>query len=246
MRAHTTRIVLVLAVGLLALAGVTAAQGQPAPLGIVPQPTPQPLTVNIWTDKSSYLIGETMTIFFSVNQAAYIYIYDIQPDGIVRLIFPNAYSQANFVSAGTHSLPDGMYKFTVAPPAGTEQLQIFASPVNLGLAPSSFGEPYPMAGSNPGSASNQIQAQIMGIVPEPAWATGWTSFTIHAQGYGYPPPASYPAPPSFFPPFFGYPGGTWYYENGAWHYGVPNSGWYWSFGSDGRWHFRIVFHFGGD
>ncbi len=244
MKNHATRIGILLVVGLIAASGLAVGQGNAAPLGIVPQPTPQPLTVNLWTDKSSYAVGETVTIFFSVSQPAFIYVYDIQPDGIVRLIFPNAYSQANFVSAGTHSLPDGLYKFTVAPPIGTEHLQIFASPVNLGLAPPYFGEPFPMAGSDPGSASGQIQAQILGIVPEPVWATAWTSFAIYQQTYGYNPPG-YFFPP-FYPPFFGYPGGTWYYEGGEWHFGTPSSGWYWYFGSDGKWHLRIVFHFGGD
>ncbi len=249
MKNHATRIGILLVIGVITASGLAVADGNigsVAPLGVIPQPTPQPLTVNIWTDKSSYMIGETLTIFFSVSQAAFIYIYDIQPDGIVRLVFPNAYSRRNFVSTGTHSLPDGRYKFTVAPPTGTEHLQIFASPVDLGLAPPYFGEPFPMAGSDSGSASSQIQARIMGIVPEPVWATGWASFTIHQQSYGYyQPPGRFSYPP-FYPPFFGSPGGTWYWENGEWHFGVPHSGWYWCFGPDGKWYFRIVFHFGGD
>jgi len=238
MKTHATRLGVLLVIGLIAASGLAVAQESVAPLGIMPEPTPQPLTVSVWTDKSNYAIGETLTIFFSVSQAAFIYIYDIQPDGIVRLIFPNAYSQANFVSAGAHSLPNGMYKFTVAPPTGTEHLQIFASPVDLGLSPPYFGEPFPMAGSSPGSASVQIQVQIQGIVPEPVWATAWTSFTIYQQTYGYYQ-QSY-----FYPPFMGYPGGTWYYLGGQWHCGIPSSGWYWYFGFDGIWHLRIVFHFG--
>jgi hypothetical protein len=238
MKTHATRLGVLLVIGLITASGLAVAQGNVAPLGIIPEPTPQPLTVSVWTDKSNYTVGETLTIFFSVSQAAFIYIYDIQPDGIVRLIFPNAYSQANFVSAGTHSLPNGMYKFTVAPPTGTEHLQIFASPVDLGLAPPYFGEPFPMAGGDTGSASVQIQVQILGIVPEPVWATAWTSFTIHQQTYGYYPQGY------FYPPFMGYPGGTWYYLGGQWHLGIPSSGWYWYFGFDGRWHLRIVFHFG--
>ncbi len=248
MKNHATRIGILLVIGVITASGLAIANGNigsVAPLGVIPQPTPHPLTVNVWTDKSSYMIGETITIFFSVSQAAFIYIYDIQPDGIVRLVFPNAYSQGNFVSAGAHSLPDGRYKFTVAPPTGTEHLQIFASPVDLGLAPPYFGEPFPMAGSNPGSASSQIQAKILGIVPEPLWATGWASFTIYQQTYGYYPPGYY-SYPSFYPPFFGFPGGTWYYEDGEWHFGVPGSGWYWYFGPDLKWHFRIVFRFGGN
>ena len=261
MKTNATRIGLFLVLSLLAVAGIVAAQQSAAPLGVLPEPTPQPLNVNIWTDRSAYTIGETLRIFFSVNQPAFIYIYDIQPDGVVRLIFPNAYSQANFVSAGAHSLPDSLYKFTIAPPAGVERLQIFASPVDLGLAPPYYGEPFPMTATEPGMATGQIQAQIMGIVPEPMWATAWTSFTINqpTYGYSYPPtyttpptytyPPTYTCPPSssgypFCPPFIGVPGGTWYYSSGQWICGTPGSGIYWYFGADCKWHLRIVFRFG--
>ena len=255
MKTLATRFGIVLLATLFAASAVVAAQGTPAPLGIIPTPTPtpQPLSASIWTDDTMYAIGETVTIYFSVSQAAYVYIYDIQPDGIVRLIYPNAYSQNNFKAAGTHALPDGQYQFTVAPPTGTEQLQIFASTTNLGLNPSVFYEAFPLAGNNPQAATGQIQAQIMGIVPTPTWVTNWTSFTI-VSSYGYSPPSysppSYSQPgyyPPYYPPFFGVPGATWYYQNGEWHYGLPSSGWYWYFGEDGRWHFRIhiQFNFGG-
>ncbi len=252
MKPTAMRLVLLLLIGLVATSALAVAQGTPAPLGVVPTPTPQPLTVSIWTDKSMYVIGENATIYFSVSQPSYIYIYDIQPDGVVRLIFPNAYSQGNYVSAGTHTLPDGSYQFTVAPPTGTEQLQIIASPINLGLNPPAFYEAFPLVGVDPQSATNEIQVQIMGIVPTPTYVSDWTSFQILAS-YVYTPPAppSYtpPAPsyypyPPFYPPFYGYPGATWYWGDGEWHFGVPTSGWYWYFGSDGSWHFRITFHFG--
>lgn len=238
---------------LLLFSALALAQGSPAPLGIVPTPTPtpSPLSVNIWTDKGAYYVGENVTIFFTLNQAAYVYIYDLQPDGIVRLVFPNAYSQNNYRAAGTHSLPDGMYKFTVAPPYGVEQLQIFASPVPLGLTPMGYTEPYPMIGSNPSAAGAQIQVQIMGITPEPTWTSAWTSFVIQQQAYVPPQtyPPSQPQPPFYgygYPPFAGVPGMTWYWLNGAWYEGLPNSGWYWYFGTDGHWHIRIriTFNFG--
>jgi hypothetical protein len=222
---------------------VSGQGGTPSPLGIVPIPTPTPLSVNVWTDKSTYMVGETLRVFFTVNQQAYVYLYDRQPDGIVRRIFPNPYSQNNFVSAGTHALPDGAYQFTVTPPTGLEQVQIIASLTPLELAPSSYGEPFPQV------APQDIQGHIMGITPTPVWATAWTSFTI-TQAYGYTPsyPPSYPHYPSYppsYPPFFGwYPGGNWSWEGGEWHYGVPASGWYWYFGPDGKWHFMIRIHIG--
>jgi hypothetical protein len=249
------RFALLLLLGLAAISAVVAAQSTPAPLGIVPTPTPTPTTASIWTNKTTYMVGETATIYFTVAQPSYVYIYDIQPDGVVRLIFPNAYAQANYVSAGTHTLPNGPYQFTIAPPVGTEHLQLIASPVSLGLTPPAYYEPFPMVGTSPQTATQQIQVQIMGIVPTPTYTSAWTSFQI-TQTYAYTPPSytppSYTPPPSgsyypyppYYPPFYGYPGATWYWMDGTWHFGVPTSGWYWYFGSDGKWHFRITIRFG--
>ena len=252
---QTTRLGAFAFILLLLLTSLGFAQGSPAPLGIVPTPTPTPtpLSVSIWTDKTTYYVGEHVTIYFNVNQPSFIYIYDLQPDGIVRLVFPNAYSQNNYRAAGTHVLPDGLYKFTVAPPYGVEQLQIFASPVPLGLNPTAYSEPYPMIGSNPSSAGAQIQVQIMGITPQPTWTSAWTSFVIQQQPTYTPPASSYPPsttyPPTTiygYPPFPGMPGMTWYWVNGGWYEGLPASGWYWYFGPDMQWHIRIriTFNFG--
>ncbi len=233
------------------------AQSGASPLGIVPTPTPtpSPLTVTVATNKASYAVGENVTITYTVSQAAYIYILDIQPDGIVRQIFPNQYSLSNYVQAGTHMLPDGNYRFTITPPTGTEQLQIFASGVPLNLV-TSYSEPYPMLGTTPSAAAMGVQAQIMGITPQPLWATAWTSFQITTYSYTppgggyyyyYPTPAPTPTPGPgyyYYPPFMGYPGGTWYWNGAQWVYGVPTSGIYWYFGTDGKWHLRITLHFG--
>jgi len=234
------------------VSAIALAQSGPAPLGIVPTPTPNPVSVSIWTDKTAYAIGENVTITYTVSQAAYIYIIDIRPDGLSQQIFPNNYfpgGSYNYVQAGQHTLAGS---WQIAPPLGTEQLQIIASGVPLNLAPTSYGQPFPMIGSNPGAAAMGIQAQIKGIVPEPQWATAWTSFVILAS-YGYTPytpytPPTPPAPPSggyyVYPPFPGFPGGTWYWHDGQWTYGTPTDGFYWYFGTDGKWHLRISFHFG--
>ncbi len=227
---------------------LVAAQGQPSPLGIVPSPSPGSLSVNVWTDKSTYVLGETARIYFTVNQPAYIYLYDLQPDGVTRLVFPNAYSQNNYVGAGTHVLPDAAYRFVISPPTGVERLQIIASPTPLHLAPGAYTEPYPQA------TPERIKGQIMGITPVPTYATAWTSFTIVAGGYGYTPPAGYPTPYTIQPsppctacppPTGWFPGG-WIWHNGSWGFGAPlsGSGWYWYCGPDGKWHFTIRIHIG--
>jgi len=241
-----------LAAGLILAFFVTSSVADPglvSPLGIQPSPQPTPLQVSVWTDKEVYVVGDTAQVYFSLSEPAYVYIYDFQPDNVVRLIFPNAYSQNNFRGAGTHTLPDGGYRFVVAPPIGEEQLQVIASAVPLDLAPGHYSEPFPYVAPNANEAMNSIRPHVMGITPEPSWATAWTSFTI-VYGYGYAPPAAPTPPPSppYYPPYFMWmvPSGQWYWADGMWMYGEPGGGFYWTFGADGTWRFHIRIVFGSD
>ena len=168
----------------LALAVGVAAFGQVEPLGIIIEPPAGALTVSITTDKPAYAVGEAVRITFTINRAAYVYIWDIQPDGKVTLIFPNFYDQQNFFPAGTHTIPTPgkPYRLTVAPPLGTEWLQILAStqPV-AALSGFSPGDPFPLLGSDPEGWG----VQVLGLVPEPTQrAFDFTSFEIVAT----PPP----------------------------------------------------------
>jgi hypothetical protein len=54
--------------------------------------------------------GERCTI-----ETSFIYLFDLQPDGLVRLIFPNAFSPNSYVTSSYYDLPDGPYRLTVTP-----------------------------------------------------------------------------------------------------------------------------------
>lgn len=232
----------------LVLLGAALAWAQePSPLGLVPQPIPG-LTVAIWTEKPQYYVGETARFFVYLSQPAYLYVFDIDPSGFVRLIFPNPYSPNPWKPAGTHVFPDGNYVFRVTPPAGTESLQAVAClqpiPVPLGTPE----DPYPLLGPDPQSG----KAKVLGLVPGPSCgccATAWTTFQI------LPGPVGYPCPPCWIgpcPPCWGavYPGMCWYYNpaTGGWQVVIggacPGPGWCWCLGPDGQWHFQIRICFG--
>ncbi len=172
--------VLVLALGFSAL-------GQVEPLGIVVEPPAGDLTVTITTDKPVYALNEYVRITFTLNRPAYVYIWDIAPDRTVTQILPNYYEPQNYFPAGTHTIPSPGkgYGFRVAPPLGTEWLQIMAStqPVS-GFPGYSPGTPFPLLGSDPES----WQVQALGLVPEPTQrAFDFTSFEIvsgPSPGYG--------------------------------------------------------------
>ncbi len=160
---------------LVAVLGAVAL-GQVEPRGIIIEPPePDGLTVSVWTDKPVYQVGDTARIHFEINRAAYIYIWDIRPDGEVVRIFPNQYDTQNYFQAGTHTVPTPgkTYQFRVDPPLGTEWLQILA-----------LTEPFPF--QQLGEDPDELQAQVLGLIPEAAEeAFDFTSFEI----VGAAPPA---------------------------------------------------------
>lgn len=179
-------VLLALALGVFALG-----QEEAVPLGIVVEPPAGELTVRIWVDKPAYAIGETVRISFELNKPAYVYIWDIAADGKVTQIFPNQYEPQNFFQAGVRTIPSPgkTYQFRVTPPAGTEWLQIMATTVPIPYFQNySPDQPFPLLGPDPQSWQNQLEAQVLGIVPEPTQrAFDFTCFQVvygTAPGYG--------------------------------------------------------------
>jgi hypothetical protein len=220
-------------------------QPGPSPLGLVPEPVPG-LSVAIWTEKPQYYVGETARFFVYLSQPAYLYVFDIEPTGHIRLLFPNYYSPNPRKSAGIHVFPDRNYVFRVTPPSGTEKLQAVACLQPLPVPSGTETNPYPLLGPDPQSG----RAQVLGLLPQPSCrccATAWTSFQI------LPAPVTYPCPPCWIgpcPPCFGIcPGMCWYYDpaTGSWQVVIgtcPKPGWCWCLGPDGKWYFQISICFG--
>jgi PKD repeat protein len=164
---HATLALLIVSV--VALAGWGQAPVYPMGLIIEP-PLSEELEVSITTDKAEYQIGELVTISYEVNKPAYIYIWDITPEGDVQVVFPNdfySWGHNNFVQAGAHTLPTS---FPAAPPLGTEYLQILATtqPVDITA--------FPM--SDPGLFQQQVEVQILGLLLEDQRTWNFTSFEI--------------------------------------------------------------------
>lgn len=176
----------VLGLGLFALG-----QEETVPLGIVIEPPAGELTVRVWVDKPVYSVGETVRISFELSKPAYVYIWDITPDGKVTQIFPNQYEPQNFFQAGVHTIPSPGrgYQFRVQPPTGTEWIQIMATTVPIPYF-QNYGpqQPFPLLGPDPQSWQRELEAQVLGLVPEPTQrAFDFTCFQIvlgPAPGYG--------------------------------------------------------------
>ncbi len=83
--------------------------------------------IEIWTDRRTYYLGDSVRIYFRANRDAYVYIYDIDPTGETRLLFPNWYDRNNQVRARrTYSIPDYRYDLKITGPTGKEYLHMIA------------------------------------------------------------------------------------------------------------------------
>jgi len=171
MKGRTSRLGIV-ALFLIAFAAFTSVgQTNVAPLGIFPSPPESSeLEVRIWVDQAAYQDGEPIVIHYSVNKAAYIYIWDILPDGTAVQMFPNPELAGvdNYVQAGEHVLP-GSWK--VGPPFGTEFVQILAT--TTPVDPFAFFSP-----QDPAEFQAQVEVQILGILPASETSWDFTSFEI--------------------------------------------------------------------
>ncbi|WP_018110681.1 PEGA domain-containing protein [Thermus igniterrae] len=122
--------------------GMALAQ-QISPQGIIVNPVPTDLQVRVWVDKDPgkrgqavYQVGEPIYIYVNVNQDAYVYLFNINADGRIDPILPNAFERDNFLRAGeTRRFPPegGRYRYTVTGPEGEDRVLAVASKRPLSL-----------------------------------------------------------------------------------------------------------------
>ena len=166
---------------LLVFEGISREGPKPEEVIIV-SPEKSPMTIEVWVDKTRYSPGESLKLHFSLNRDAYVYIYDIDTQGEVRLIFPNAFVKDSFVKAGKHTLPDKRYSFVVSGPEGVEFVQAIATTESLpilSLAPqASFEkEVFPLLGVNPKKHKLSMEL-LLKELPKEGWVASWTYFLI--------------------------------------------------------------------
>lgn len=97
----------------------------PPPIEYCP---PENIHVQVWTDRSSPRIGDTIGIQFRVSRDSHVYIFSTDAHGITRQVFPNAFDPHNFVRAHrTYRLPQRGYQLAVGGPVGIETITAIAT-----------------------------------------------------------------------------------------------------------------------
>ncbi|WP_457631144.1 PEGA domain-containing protein [Oceanithermus sp.] len=179
---------------MLLLGALAFAQATVSPQGIIVNPKPGDLRVKVWVDKDPgrtgnavYQIGEKIKISVTVNRAAYVYLFNVNADGTIDLILPNAYDRNNRLSAGevrTFPPPGARYEYTITGPEGENYVLALAS-----LRPLSMGDVADIRSNRAtvrglGNLSRKLSI-VVRPVPNREWASDALRYYV---GRRTPPP----------------------------------------------------------
>ena len=108
---------------------VPAKMDNPAPVAKTVMGDPRaPLTVELWTDKDVYRVGDSMKFFFRGNKP--FYARAVYVDAESNLIEVTPYRKARYYKGGvTYEIPgeDDRFTLMITPPLGKEKLILYTS-----------------------------------------------------------------------------------------------------------------------
>lgn len=183
-----------LALAALAVTTTAAAQSKISAQSIIVNPAKPPLSVSVNVDKDDsgnqnpvYRVGDEIKISASVNQDAYVYLFNINPDGSVQQILPNRLSKDNFVKANETTVfpAEGAdFKFNVADVLGQNKLLAVASTKRLDLAQLSQFKNAQTQFATVSTKGQDKFAQALSIIvnplPSESWVTGTAFYAVES------------------------------------------------------------------
>ena len=87
--------------------------------------------LRLWTNASSYRIGDAMTLFFEVSAPMHVRVLSVSSAGEIATLFPNEYQPQDVVEPGrSYAMPPPNAPFTlhISGPAGEDAIMVIASP----------------------------------------------------------------------------------------------------------------------
>ncbi len=169
------------------ISGSTLAAPKISAQSIIVNPTVSDLAVKVNVNRDTsgnqiadYRVGDNVQISATVNQDAYVYLFDIDAAGKVTQILPNRFnSGANFLKANTTKVfpaAGDTYSFTIDGPLGLNKVLAVASKTELNL--NNISEFQNNSQFATGRVEGQQQlAQALSIVVNPLPQNTWVSDT---------------------------------------------------------------------
>jgi len=169
------RTAVVFTLGLVLALQLVGLGSDSTPLGVEVQPTGK-LSIEIKADRgkfgATYTVGEQIRVLYQVTTSqpvscVYVYLFDVDSQGVVHQLFPNAFSSHNCVKPGQQlAVPDNAdYELQVVPPMGQESIQAFASLRPLDVKKLGGGGQFPLIGQTVEQARNSVESAIQGVIP---------------------------------------------------------------------------------
>ena len=140
--------------------------------------------LSIVIDKGSgaqYVYGETLSVTVRSERSGYLTLFDFVPDGRVQVIFPNSYSQSNYIEGEKeYRIPGEIYPFVfrIGPPAGWEILYAVITDQRLELLPGvayNFSQVLPQLPQNAVDTAWNL-SQGIAAMPTGSWAAAAFSY----------------------------------------------------------------------
>ncbi|GGL08820.1 DUF4384 domain-containing protein [Deinococcus radiotolerans] len=185
-----------LALGTAAALSTAGAQAKISAQSIIVNPTQPDLNVSVRVNKDTsgnqnpaYRVGEVISVSATTNQDAYVYLFNVNPDGSVDQILPNRLSGENFVKANTTTTfpaAGANFTYSVAGPIGQNKVLALASltPLNLSQI-SEFKTTQDQFATVKTQGGQTGLAQALSIVvnplPQNSWVSDTAFYTVAAQ-----------------------------------------------------------------
>ena len=169
------------------LLGGSLAAPKISPQSIIVNPVVSSLTVKTWVDRDPsghgtpvYRVRDKIRIYTSVSEDAYVYLFNVDPQGHIDQILPNRLGGSNFLKGGTVKVfpgPGDNFTYDISAPYGLNKVLALASQTPLNLSQlSSFTAGNPLAQVN--VQGQQRLAQALSIVVKPIEPSSWVTFAV--------------------------------------------------------------------
>ena len=150
---------------------------------IIEPPQQAALSVNLHISRTRYPPKGELEVEIQLTKRAYLYLYSIDQNGNVALLFPNKYDQKNLLNAGKHKFPRQGYSILVENRQETEYLQAIATTIPISNF-ASIGEkeysdnPFPILSNNAESFQDTTKKNIESQARSGEWSTDWVKYEV--------------------------------------------------------------------
>ncbi|MBI1729687.1 PKD domain-containing protein [Candidatus Acetothermia bacterium] len=145
------------------------------------------LAIDVNTDRTSYNVGDTIQITFTLTGSGYVQLFDVNPNGLVSNLYPLGGGNG-FLSPGTYNLSTLIgSSLQVTGPLGVDDIHavVTSSQISFGLN-GTQNSSY----TNPTTFQAVLTQRIQATIPGASFALDFAAFQVTSSGPANQPPVS--------------------------------------------------------